>query len=126
MDKDKLIERLTLFALRVIKLTSALPNNSAGKAVGNQIVRSGTSMAANYRAAQRARSRAEFISKIGMVVEESDETVFWLDLIVKSDLINKKRVAGLQQEADELLSILCAIQLSAKKNHRTSATVHRT
>jgi four helix bundle protein len=87
MDKQELKVRTKNFALRIIKLTEALPKNSAGRVIGNQLLRSGTAVGANYRAVCRARSKQEFIAKLGIVVEESDESCFWLELIVESGLI---------------------------------------
>ena len=80
MNKEILKKRLKNHALRIIKLVDLLPKTVVGRTVGNQLVRSGTSVAANYRAALRARSRAEFISKLGIVIEEADESAFWLEI----------------------------------------------
>src|SRR5216110_3565806 len=91
--------RTNQFALRVIKLVDALPRTIQGRAVANQIIRSATSVAANYRAACRARSRAEFIAKIGVVEEEADEMSFWLELIVDSGLLSEGRIRPLLGEA---------------------------
>ena len=85
MTTAELKARTKEFALRVIRLVDALPNTVKGRAIANQITRSATSIAANYRAACRTRSRAEFIAKIGVVEEEADETAFWLELIIDSD-----------------------------------------
>src|SRR5690606_25030847 len=92
MNADELQERTRQFALRVIKLVDALPNTASGRAIGNQLVRSAMSTAANYRAARRGRSRKEFIAKIGVVVEEIDESEFWLGLIVDAKLLPKSRI----------------------------------
>ncbi len=81
MEKAELLQRTQAFALRILKLVDQLPNTAAGRAIANQLVRSGTSIGANYRAACRARSRAEFAAKLGVVAEESDETVYCLGLI---------------------------------------------
>ena len=82
MDAEELKHRTKDFALRILKLVAALPKTIEGRAIGNQLVRSGTSVAANYRSACRARSRPEFIAKLGVVLEEADETLLWLELIV--------------------------------------------
>src|SRR6266571_6754173 len=82
--------RTKQFALRVIKLVDALPRTIQGRAVANQIIRSATSVAANYRAACRARSRAEFIAKIGVVEEEADESAFWMELIIEGELLKTR------------------------------------
>ena len=108
MDQAELKQRTKDFALRIIKLVEALPPSTTGTPIGRQIVRSGTSVGANYRAACRARSRAEFAAKIGVVIEEADETAFWLELIVASGLLPEARVQSLAKEADELTAILVA------------------
>ena len=114
MTKEELKSRTKQFALRIMKLSDALPKTTSGRAIANQIIRSGTSVAANYRAALHGRSKADFISKIGIVVEENDETMFWLELIAEHGLMTKKRITDLYNEADELLSIFCAIQKTSK------------
>jgi four helix bundle protein len=101
------------FALRIIKLVSAFPKTIEGRAIGNQAVRSGTSVAGNYRSACRARSRSEFIAKIGVVLEETDETLLWLELIVAANLLSAARVHPLLKEADELVAIIVATRKSA-------------
>ena len=106
-------------------MSDALPKTISGYAIAKQIIRSGTSVAANYRAALHARSKADFISKVGIVVEESDETLFWLELVIDSGLIKKEYVIDLYEEANELVAIFCAIQKTAKTN-RTSYFVIRT
>ena len=116
MTEKELKDRTKSFALRVIKLVSSLPNNAAGKAIGNQLIRSGTSVAANYRAACRGRSKAEFISKLGIVEEEADESCLWLELIIESDLMEEKLVASLLKEANELTAIIVSSRISAKQN----------
>jgi four helix bundle protein len=109
MDKieftEELLRRTKQFALRIIKLYQALPKSGESQVIGKQILRCGTSVAANYRAACRVRSKAEFYSKICIVVEESDETVFWLDLMIEARLIPEKKLAPLLKESIELLSI---------------------
>ena len=86
MNEDELRKRTKQFALRIMKLVVALPNNTLGRAIGNQLVRCGTSVGANYRAACRGRSKAEFIAKLGIVLEEADESEFWLELIIDGGL----------------------------------------
>jgi four helix bundle protein len=112
--------RTKRFVVRVFKLVDALPRTIQGRAVANQIIRSGSSVAANYRAACRARSRAEFIAKIGIVEEEADETLFWLELIVDTDLLDLKRIAPLLKEADELVAIMAASRKSAIANRQSA------
>ena len=95
MKKEELKERTKKFALSIINLVEELPNTLAGRTIGNQIIQSGTSVAANYRAACRARSNADFISKITAVEEECDETLFWLELIVEANLLKKEKLQDL-------------------------------
>ena len=105
MNSAELKARTKQFALRVMKLVGALPGTTVGKAIGGQLVRSGTSVGANYRAACRARSKAEFSAKLGTVAEEADETCFWLELIVEGELRAAKRVAALLEESNALTAI---------------------
>src|SRR5712671_3306198 len=98
--------RTKQFAIRVMKLVDSLTRTIPGRAVANQIIRSATSVAANYRAACRARSRAEFIAKIGVVEEEADETAFWLELIIDSVMLTETRIRPLLTEAGELIAIM--------------------
>ena len=114
MTAAELKERTKKFALRVIRLAYALPKDDLGNTVRKQIIRSGTSVAANYRAVLRARTDPEFISKFNIVIEECDETLFWLELIMESGLFNKEKVEPLYKEADELVSIFCSSQKTMK------------
>ena len=112
--------RTKQFALRVMKMVDALPRTIQGRAIAKQIIRSATSVAANYRAACRARSRAEFIAKIGIVEEEADESCFWLELIIDSGLPNEDRIRPLLSEAGELVAIMAASRKSAIGNRKSS------
>ena len=112
---DDLKKRTREFAIRIVRLVRALPNTIDGRAIGNQLIRSGTSVAANYRAARRGRSKAEFIAKLGIAEEEADESVFWLDLVIETGLMKKSRVEPLMKEANELVAILVASRKSARK-----------
>jgi four helix bundle protein len=122
MTKDELKRRTKKFALEIIKLVDELPNTKAGNTVANQIIRSGTSVASNYRTACRARSDADFISKVTVVEEESDETSFWLEIIEEAHLLKKERVLDLQKEASELVAIFTATGKTARKNHPRQTT----
>ncbi len=122
MDKEELKARTKTFALRVIKLVEALPKNATGRAVGGQLVRSGTSVGANYRAACRGRSTAEFIAKIGNVEEEADESAWWLEIVIEAGLLPSGQVEPLLREAEELTAIFTAIGRTAKRNHPCRAT----
>lgn len=117
MDKEALIIRTKAFSLRLLKLVHALPNSIPGRAVSNQLVRSGTSVGANYRAACRARSKAEFISKLGIVLEETDESAYWLEIIEESGMLSEKQVSLLRKEADELAAILYSAIQSTKASN---------
>lgn len=113
MDAVDLKERTKRFALRILKLVAALPDTVQGRTIGGQLVRAGTSVGSNYRAACRARSTAEFVAKIGVVLEEADESAFWLELIVESQLLNAKLVQPLLDEANELLRIMASSRITA-------------
>ena len=113
MNADDLKNRTKRFALRILRLAAALPNTIEGKAIKGQLVRAGTSVGANYRAACRARSRAEFVSKIGTVEEESDESAFWLEIIIEGALLKESRVKPLLNEANELTRIMAKSRISA-------------
>jgi len=116
MTEKDLIERTKKFVLRIIKLVDALSNTTVGRVIGGQLVRSGTSVPANYRAACRGRSKAEFIAKLGIVEEESDESALWLELIIDSDLMKKHLVIDLLQEANEITAIIAASKKKARSN----------
>ena len=116
MTKEELKDRTKQFGLRVLKLVDALPKTTAGRAIGNQLVRSGTSVGANYRAACRGRSTAEFIAKIGTVTEEADESVFWMEMIMDGGLLKREIVESLHKEAEELTAIFTATGRTAKQN----------
>jgi len=105
MTEDELKQRTKQFALRIMKLVGALPNTAIGRTVRHQLVRCGTSVGANYRAACRGRSKADFIAKLGIVVEESDESAYWLELIIDGRLLKRELVDSLLQEANELTAI---------------------
>src|SRR6266481_2020827 len=112
----RLQDRTKKFAVRVIKAFTRLPKNEATRTVGRQFPRSGTSLAANYRAACRARSAADFISKIAIVSEETDETLFWLELLAEAELAKKSLVEPLMKECQGLLKIFSASLATAKRN----------
>ncbi|HUU13686.1 MAG TPA: four helix bundle protein [Terriglobia bacterium] len=116
---EELKRRTKQFAIRIVKMSQALPNNREAWVLGKQVLRSGTSVAANYRAVCRSRSKAEFIAKIGVVVEETDETLFWLELLVETGVVPKERLAALLAEANELLAIFAASQRTARAPTRS-------
>ncbi len=115
MNEAELKQRTKKFALRVLRLVAALPRTTEGRAIGGQLVRSGTSVGANYRAACRGRSKAEFISKLGTVEEEADESAYWMELIVEAGLLKAQRVRALLDEATELTAIMVASRISSSR-----------
>ena len=116
MNPSELKERTLKFAVRVLKLADALPNKPSGRTIANQVARSGCSVASNYRAALRGKSRADFINKITTVLEEADETSFWIELTALAGLLPAKR--GLLAEAEELTRIFNATRRTAR-NHKS-------
>ena len=118
MTVEVMKERTKNFALRVIRLCRAIQPGQEGKIIGRQLLRSATSVVANYRSACRARSRADFVSKLGVVLEEADESLFWLELIVEARLAREEVVRLLRQEGNELVAILTASLLTAKARNQ--------
>ena len=116
MSEPDLKKRTKAFALRILKLVDALPKTTAGRALASQIVRSGTSIAANYRAACRAKSTADFIAKMGIVEEEADGTLFRLELLEDSKLVPAAKLTAIKQEANELIAITVASIKTARCN----------
>jgi len=106
VNEAELKQRTKEFALRVLRLTRALPKSVEGRAIAGQLVRCGTSAAANYRAACRARSKKEFLAKLGIVEEEADETAFWLEVVIEDNMISGTRVRPLLEEAYALTKIM--------------------
>lgn len=115
MPETDLCLRTKRFALRVLKLVAALPRTAEGRAVANQLVRSGTSVGANYRAARRARSKAEFVAKLGVVEEEADEACYWLEIIIEGGMLPPTRVQPLLDEASELVAIFVQAKKTARR-----------
>ena len=113
-ESEILRDRTKRFALRIVGMYRALPRTEEARIIGKQVLRSGTSIGANYRAACRARSRAEFVAKLGVVLEEADETAFWLDLLRDTGIFPDRRLQGLIREANELVSIFVASMRTAK------------
>lgn len=114
MNPDGLKNRTKAFALAAMELTDAMPNNAKGRVVGNQFLRCATSVGANCRAADRARSHADFISKIGIVEEEADESCYWLELMIEGKLLPAQKVESLLREAQELTAIFTASGRTAR------------
>ncbi len=120
MSKGELLARTKKFSLRILKLVDHLPRTTSGRAIGNQLVRSGTSIGANYRAACRSRSRAEFAAKLGVVAEEADETIYWLELIRDGNLLPENKLDDLLKEADELTAIFTAGRRTSSRNQTSN------
>jgi four helix bundle protein len=120
VSKAELLTRTKAFGLRILKLVDHLPRSTSGRAIGSQLVRSGTSVGANYRAACRSRSRAEFAAKLGVVAEEADETVYWLEVIRDGNLLPAKKLTELLKEADELTAIFTAGRRTSSRNQTSN------
>src|SRR5262245_17803756 len=116
MRPTELKMRTKQFALRIIRMVEALPRSRTSDVIGKQVLRSGTSVGANYRAACRAKSRADFISKMGTVEEECDETGYWMELLAESGQIKPSRLTNLIREAEEILRIVIASSKTARRN----------
>lgn len=119
VNEQNMKDRTKQFALRIMKLVDSIPKTVSGKAIANQLIRSGMSVGANYRAACRGRSVAEFASKIGIVVEEADECCFWMELIIEGNLLPKEKVVSLLKEADELTAIFVSSIKTVQNNHKS-------
>jgi len=121
MDKEELKCRTKEFAKAIILLCRLLPDNRDGRLIGNQLFRCGTSVAANYRAACRARSAADFISKMGIVLEEADESAFWLELISETNLLSSDKIKTQLNEANELIAIFVTSINTIKNNQKNKS-----
>jgi len=113
---DEIRDRTKKFAIRIVRLFRALPKTTEAQVMGKQLLRCGTSVAANYRAVCRARSTAEFITRIGIVAEEADESVLWLELLADTETLSSEKLRDITQEAKELAAIFSASQKTAKGN----------
>jgi four helix bundle protein len=118
MSVELLKERTQNLALRIIKLVESLPNTQTAHIVGKQLLRCGTSVGANYRAACRGRSRADFISKLGIVEEEADEAIYWIEILIKSDLVKQSKVENLLDETRQILAIVISSINTARGGKR--------
>ena len=114
MGPEQLRDRTKSFAVRIVKVYRALPRRGDAQVLGKQLLRCGTSVAANYRAACRGRSRAEWIAKIGLVVEEADETVFWIEMLVDCEIVSEAKLKELLGEARQLSALFTASQKTAR------------
>jgi len=120
MTPDKLKQRTKQFSLRAIHVVESLPKTLTADVLGRQLLRSATSVGANYRSACRARSKADFVSKVGIAIEEADEALYWLELLVEARLLPEQRLAALLAEGNEIVAILTASSQTAKRNLRRS------
>src|SRR5215470_2601433 len=116
MGEYDLRKRTKVFALRIIKLVESLPSGKTADVIGKQLLRCGTSVGANYRASCRAKSQADFIAKMGIVEEESDESIYWMELLVESGLVRQELLDNLINEADEIVAIVVSSIKTAKQN----------
>jgi len=117
-ERQDLRQRTKAFALRIIRLADALPRSMVGRVLGNQVLRSGTSVGAQYREACRSRSNAELISKFESVLQELDETAYWLELLAETSIVHAERLQPLQKEADELTAMLVTSIKNMKSQRR--------
>lgn len=108
MNENELKKRTKQFGLRVIRLVESLPNGQTSRTIGNQLLRSGISVGANYRAACRGRSKADFIAKAGISLEEADECLYWMELLQEAGIVPADKLKELMKEADELVAIFTA------------------
>lgn len=123
MNREELKQRTFQYALRIMKLCQALPRTAEGLTVRKQLIRCGTSVGANYRATCRGRSTAEFIAKLGIVIEEADESAFWMELIMESGMIKKELVESLLKETNEIISIMVSSSNTAKSNQKRHSEI---
>lgn len=117
MNPAELKERTKAYGLRIIRLFEALPTRGiAASIIGRQLIRSGTSVGANYRAACRAKSRADFISKMGTVEEEADESLYWLEMLMEAGMVKPERIQGLRAEGNEILAVVVSSINTARRS----------
>ncbi len=114
MDADELKRRTKHFGLRIIKLVDELPHRRSADVIGKQLLRSGTAVGANYRSACRGRSKPDFISRVGISIEEADESLYWMEMLIEAGLMAETRLSELMKEANELIAILTASAKTAR------------
>jgi len=122
MTREEMKARTKGYANRIVKLCAALPNDWVARTLGTQLLRSGTSVGANYRAVCRAKSTADFINKLRIVEEECDESLFWMELLVENDLVKARRLTSLMKEGDEILAIVVASAKTTRASKDRAAT----
>ena len=116
MDQSELKRRTKAFAVKIVRLFESLPQKRTTYVLGRQLLRCGTSVGANYRSACRAKSTADFVAKMGIVEEEIDETMYWLELFIEAGIVKAEEVEAILKEANELLAIVVASIKTARKN----------
>ena len=116
MDAEELKQRTKIFGLKIIRLVENLPSTKTTRVIGNQLIRSGTSVGANYRAACRGRSKAEFIAKMGIVIEEADESMYWMVMLIEAGIVPENQLSDLLSEANELVAIFTASAKTARSS----------
>ena len=120
MNAEQMKERTMQYALRIIKVARSLPRGTAERDIGRQLLRAGTSVAANYRAACRGRSRAEFVAKLGVVEEEADESLFWMEVLVRSEIVKREKLADLMKEGDEIVAMVVRSKQTARSRAKAA------
>jgi four helix bundle protein len=128
MTPEDLKARTRAFALRIIRLAESLPNTPTARVIRDQMLRCGPSVGANYRAACRAKSKPDFVSKMGTVEEEADETIYWMELLIDAEIVKRRRISDLLDEADQILSIVISSIKTAKgfrANSQSSIRNHK-
>ena len=123
MNENKLKKRTKQFGLRVIKLVESLPSSQTARTIGNQLLRSGMSVGANYRAACRGRSKADFIAKAGISLEEADECLYWMEMLQEAGIVPVEKLKELMKEADELVAIFTASIKTARAHLNQKSTI---
>src|SRR5688572_14116997 len=118
MNPEQLRARTKQFTLRVMNVVAALPDNAQGRVIAHQLMKSGSSVGANYRAVCRSRTRKDFINKLGVVIEEADESAYWLEVIGEGNVLDPRAIGPLLQEANELVAIFTAARKSARRRDK--------
>ena len=123
MNENEMKKRTKQFGLRVIKLVESLPSGQTARTIGNQLLRSGMSVGANYRAACRGRSKADFIAKAGISLEEADECLYWIEMLQEAGIVPVEKMKDLMKEADELVAIFTASIKTARANLNQKSSI---
>jgi four helix bundle protein len=116
MQKQDFARRTMHFGLRTIRLVESLPNSQTARVIGNQLLRAGTAVGANYRSALRGKSRADFIAKLGIVEEECDEALYWMQMLIEANVVQRSRLTEVMSEANEIIAIVVTSIRTARKN----------